>query len=376
MATTLPTTPQKSKILNDLIAKWTLQLSQLWDIALPIGQKYISPRKRQEGIRSEEDGCVDKIMFNIRFICCKQEGRMKGVLERYQKEGRAYYSGWVKKPIAERGLLPEKTRQCPRPITQDERRFLQNLLRDLLQQVRSELQRASSASPLDKPLERSNIAPNLNLATSFQSTTSIVDDPIDFRLSSGRRSDTKRPLEESPDVSRNKKARIPLTTSTSEPNTKSTMPPPDRGGSRTNSGRKRPHVEISFDSETDNSSVFDKSMSATLSFNKRSRDYLTNTQETIPDEADSFEKPEVSQTSQEPQSSEYFGSSFDVKAVTDATRPPDESLSQNLNEYSIKDRPMTKLDFAKDRLEQSLSKVFRTLNLMSLGQVLIHLIHS
>ncbi|KAF7935637.1 hypothetical protein BELL_0664g00030 [Botrytis elliptica] len=175
-----------------------------WDLRLPVN-KIESPQQRQLKCKSEEEECVNKIVARIRFLYYKDKGGLLDALETFDAQAHKLYGGWVLKVNADRGVLPDKTRHRPRPITSDERRKLQEEFLRVLN-----LRYAITAS-------RSHQDSSSKAYTSLRSageTPKPDDSPLPFPLSSARKNEGKHRLEPFPSINPSmKKAKGPATKS-------------------------------------------------------------------------------------------------------------------------------------------------------------------
>ncbi len=119
-----------------------------WDLNLqdPNSPDQDSPKKREESglTHTIEYRCVSM----IKLICRKTS--IKGCRENFQAQAILLYNGWVHKPRAERGVVPEATRHRPHPVTEWERK---QLLECLSETLNDEFQRAreiSKNTPISK----------------------------------------------------------------------------------------------------------------------------------------------------------------------------------------------------------------------------------
>jgi hypothetical protein len=71
-----------------------------------------SAEKRERSLSYQ---CIEK----IRFLHFKKA--FDPALLRFREQATILYSGWVRKPKAERGVVPEATRNKPRQVTERER---------------------------------------------------------------------------------------------------------------------------------------------------------------------------------------------------------------------------------------------------------------
>ncbi|KAJ8068979.1 hypothetical protein OCU04_002659 [Sclerotinia nivalis] len=225
-------------IYDSLNGRWGLGLLQ---------RGLESPASRQTRRKSLEEQLVDEIMFKIRYL--------------YHKN----LVGWVYKPKADRGVVPEKTRQRPHPTTPDERMELLKCLAAILN------------------TEYESISLKANASVRSIRNTQPDDSPVAFPLKSAQKLDGKRPLEPFPDINTStKKTKVPETKSSGRESL--SKPPPLHWNvsrpqnTKTDLSKMVPlkgdattKVDTSF--TTDVSGVFSQGYSSTL----------VNTQSTAPD---------------------------------------------------------------------------------------------
>ena len=87
------------------------------------------------------DQCIEK----IRFLHFKKA--FDPALLRFREQATILYSGWVRKPKAERGVVPETTRNKPRPVTERERVQRLRLLLEVLKEDLSKWMTENTPSP-------------------------------------------------------------------------------------------------------------------------------------------------------------------------------------------------------------------------------------
>ncbi|TGO20718.1 hypothetical protein BPAE_0272g00100 [Botrytis paeoniae] len=175
-----------------------------WDLGLPVNT-IESPKQRQLKCKSEEEECVNKIVARIKFLYYQDNDGLLDALETFDAQAHKLYGGWVLKINADRGVLPDKTRHRPRPITFDERRKLQEeFLRvlNLKYEITASRSRQGSSSKAYTPLRSTGKTPKPD------------DSPLAFPLSSARKNDGKHRLEPFPNINPSiKKAKGPATKS-------------------------------------------------------------------------------------------------------------------------------------------------------------------
>jgi hypothetical protein len=131
--TTTPLTPQKTSRGEEVSVKlkWIVEtLSSNWDLRLELPAKLEwSPAKR-----SENPSIQQKIVARIQYLCYQDLKKIDILKKQFENEANALYSGWVLKPKAERGVrgVPEKTRLCIKPVSDEERTILLDCLFEIL----------------------------------------------------------------------------------------------------------------------------------------------------------------------------------------------------------------------------------------------------
>ncbi|TGO10654.1 hypothetical protein BTUL_0129g00380 [Botrytis tulipae] len=175
-----------------------------WDLGLPVNT-IESPKQRQLKCKSEEEECVNKIVDRIRFLYWKDRDGLLDALETFDVQAHKLYGGWVLKVNADRGVLPDKTRHRPRPITSDERRKLREAFLKVLNlkyEITASRSCQGSSSKAYTPLRSTGRTPKPD------------DSPLAFSLGSARKNEGKHRLEPFPNVNPSiKKAKGPATKS-------------------------------------------------------------------------------------------------------------------------------------------------------------------
>jgi hypothetical protein len=118
-----PSTPRK-KDQPDLFDTKLDMLSREWDLGITPKDNY-SPDKTGRSLSGQ---CVQR----IRFLHHKKA--FDPALIRFREQATVLYNGWVHKPKAERGVVPEATRNKPRPVSERERVKLLQLLLSILKE--------------------------------------------------------------------------------------------------------------------------------------------------------------------------------------------------------------------------------------------------
>lgn len=175
-----------------------------WDLGLPVNT-IESPKQRQLKCKSEEEECVNKIVDRIRFLYWKDRDGLLDALETFDVQAHKLYGGWVLKVNADRGVLPDKTRHRPRPITSDERRKLREAFLKILNlkyEITASRSCQGSSSKAYTPLRSTGRTPKPD------------DSPLAFSLDSARKNEGKHRLEPFPNINPSiKKAKGPASKS-------------------------------------------------------------------------------------------------------------------------------------------------------------------
>lgn len=287
-------------------------LARQWDLELPRMNGFESPRSQQARLKSEDGQLALKITQNLNFLFYKTKTELYAALDNFYGQATHLYSGWIYKPNADRGVIPEKTRERLHPITQNERKELLKCLRTILSKE-VEVYRSQCPTPSSGRLQRSSLSKTI---------VQPDDSPVPFPYSSAQKHDSKRPLETFPDIDVNSKKAKGSKTNVPGRESLSRFPPPQWSVSRPqitktdqvtttpSKGDGKSNMNTSF--ETNISSVFSQTLSSTL----------VNTQTTDPhSESESEPEPEpilklrndilpLDNHNSKTQSSD-FGSSFD-----------------------------------------------------------------
>ena len=81
--------------------------------------------------RSQQPRTIEQeIVFKIKVLCFRKA--INPLIHRFDAEAQVLYSGWISKPKAERGVVPERTRQTSRTVTSKERVELLKCLLSIL----------------------------------------------------------------------------------------------------------------------------------------------------------------------------------------------------------------------------------------------------
>jgi hypothetical protein len=324
-----------------------------------------SPRKNKENKVTETKEFI--VVHMIQVLGWKNLQR--DPLNEFEERAQELYRGWVSKPKAERGVVPERTRDVHHSLSVNEKTQMLDLLHDILERPYRELNIRNRTRTLERTRSDVLVSPPGNAQ---QIRTPRLDDtPIQIALLSPK-SDPKR-LREDVFVDAdpcNKKQKtpgprpVPLSESPSI-----MMLPPER---------HRPALRASQSWRSEHTSMSESIFSrSNHSFDQSG---MASTQETIPDLEGSQNlndktqpnEPSVRSQNTAPSSdygagSMYEGSSFDelITTTNDAngllrgtdvnTERADDSLSQGLFNFGIEKSPtiLTDDDILQDRLDSS-----------------------
>lgn len=358
---TAPLTPRAAKekidAINLKIFKIVDTLSYKWSLGIDPDKPGDSPSKRSKGPQTIEK----EIKAKIKALCFREA--IDPLVEKFNQEAQILYTGWVHKPKAERGVLPERTRHSRIAITEKERT---HLLRCLLGIVTEEYD--ATMTPKKKHLAASNA--NASMRTTGQRR--MDDSPIPFPISKPK-NDSKRSRDQvKEDDEGFKRPRLPQQASDS-------MSRAQSGSSMHASVGGTYSAKTSFASEI--SSIF-----SNPNFNNSNRSLPeVLTQETIPsqpspnheDAGTDMKYRDTLETSfgETTQSSSYEGgSSFDA-ALLEVTGSNtigigqsdpivDDELSQDMLEQVVVNdhtelEDVEELDLISDELRVRLRRVFR-----------------
>lgn len=248
---------------------------------------------------------------SIVYLCQKEINDTS--LHEFSTEAQVLYKGWVSKPKAERGVVPQRSRTNTRPVSLVERAHLLLALTKI------------TSSAMDKKLLEEREKVKLNPRTSFDDAPVPLDLLVSkpSTTSSKRHSDDASQINEpvkrsklaDPFVKPDKPAVKAEFSIFSRKPSDSSLPPPVQGNKPDISSRV---ADTSFAS-SHNSSLFDESN-------------VVFTQETVPD----IEK--AANKNGDSQGSENFGSSFDP-ATFDQTDPSDpKDVSTDVLEDNLRSR--------------------------------------
>jgi len=372
MNNTIPKTPRKNKADNDAINfkidQIIKDLNREWDLGLQIPYSDDSPSKRHGIGKTAEQDCV----FRIKFVSFKGDKEKASdidtVLKSFQSEAEILYKGWVRKPNGERGVVPQVTRQNPRPVTSRERMELLQCLLAKMTEAYNKIQRE-----LPNRLYLSSTDVNISMGKQHR-LSSLDDSPLPFSLAEGPKSESKRYREQAEnDEAIYKKARRPELESEPRSRQKSlslaqtvNMLPPNRG--RPVAQRNRSVGSVNTSMNSDVPSVFDTSLG-----NNMATPFFT--QETEHDALSELHtQPQRETRNNNTQCSEFeAGSSFDSvfasftggsKDDNDEpfeTRVAKAEVGNKLPQSPIESGKSneTKLKLAEERLKASLRDTFR-----------------
>jgi hypothetical protein len=152
------------RVLQRLSFNWSLRLE------LPPPERD-SPLKRRENPSLEQE-----IVTKIILLCWKR--KIDPLIKQFEIEAKSRLVKWVNKPKAERGVVPERTRDSMIAITDDERENLLLFLRDILTEVYD--------------MEKT---PTKHSSLGGQNKRKLDDSPIPFSVSKPK-SDCKRPRDQ------------------------------------------------------------------------------------------------------------------------------------------------------------------------------------
>jgi hypothetical protein len=358
----MPTTPSasQSKKQEDIdfeVKSIIGNLNDEWSLELPIPEEVASPEKRGS---HKEQRCFNMIYF----LVCKNEAYPP--VREFVVEAERLYIGWVSKPKAERGVVPESTRHKKKPVTAEERVKLLHVLYTLLSEKADKVKSQHAASPLrwrQTPFESKN-----------SRTPNVDDSPLPFPK---MKPDSKRQRDDQSiePTSPKKKVKTPDKEKAEALATKSAnaMLPPPRGRPIVQEPKNWRSANTSFESNA-TSAVFSN---ASQSFS-RSRSRLPDTQETVPDLEDlnvhTQEDPSSATVQKENHTSSEFGVGSSFEAALAQTSDPvglmqgsevdsehvDDELSQDLLESGIARDSCGVTE--EDNLQERLEGVFRKLH--------------
>ncbi|RDL40876.1 uncharacterized protein BP5553_00855 [Venustampulla echinocandica] len=340
----VPITPRKraqddGRMEVDMLIK---NLNMRWDLRLEPQRRNESPNTRSNN-RTMEQWCVCMITtLNFKKLAAQP-------LAKFQEKAQDAYMQWVKKPNADRGVIPEVSREKSHPLSPTERAQMLRYLHDILRESYDDFctRNKGSQSPWRSRKDQQSRSPSLD------------DSPVPFTLPRLKQ-DPKRPREDLLDEPqmRPKKYKMPETLAEA-------LPPPGRGRAELPELKGWRSANTSFESNAP-SSIFSH---PAISFGNSMSEMGPDTQDAAPD----IQKTHTS--------SDYgAGSSFEAALnntlIFDASEISplgiSEGLSQELKNVEISDRVsnhLTPEDILQERLEDVFPKLPASLRLMSLNIV-------
>jgi len=348
-----PSTPSKNHNIKLELDQLYSRLSSYWDLRVQSSTDSPSTRAAKREGSTPEQSARNECIFKLRFLYFKNKQGVLAALDRFDKQADNLYKEWVIKPGADRDLLPKPTRKIPRPLTASERVKLFQLLLELINPLYEECKTPGGA--------RANWSFSMNARQASFETAPVlpsIERPLrqpQFGASPGIPSTGnrgKRPLEEFPSI---------------ETTPKKAKTPPEASRSREMLSAVQPNQRL--DANTSAHTSFTTNMSGVFSQANVDNSGIFQTQETQPDDEVDFEAELdkqilaeiLSQVERGPQSSEYWGSSFDVDPVMadtldGSTSMVDESLSQELLSCALQE---SESDVENSLLLERLQNVFR-----------------
>ncbi|KAG9233732.1 RNA dependent RNA polymerase-domain-containing protein [Amylocarpus encephaloides] len=152
-------------------------LTRVWDLRLQMPPDNQSPSKREK-LKASEDQCVAMIKA-LTYKKLQFEP-----LRAFQQRAGELWSGWVLKPKAERGIVPDVGRNNVHPVTDGERKQLLALLLEILEPPYRDFCKKNQQRVFTRTL--SNQIPS----------DGVNDSPVPFPLASTKPDPNKRPREE------------------------------------------------------------------------------------------------------------------------------------------------------------------------------------
>lgn len=283
-----------------------------WDLGLSLND-----------VAGHDSSIRRKCISTLRF--CFHKNLFDRAYQDFTREATILYQGWVNKPRAERGTIPDATRRFRRPVNAKEQDELLQLLFKTFMKHQTAWNTINGGTP-----------PSIKAKVERYRTELEGISPISSVLSPGPRSDCeKRRREESfadiPTTKRKSRERIRGPESSPQP---LDMAPPRGRASRVESRAPR-SANTSF------ASTVGTGMSV---FSQKEQDpYFQDSQTTEPDN-EAFTTLQDDRTA--PSSSDYQSSSFEarVKSMLEEeilldhpkpAGPEEEALSQNISDFGI-----------------------------------------
>ena len=186
---TTPHTPSKTEEKNREITYYISKLSHEWDLDLRIPQKTDSPKTIAPQLSDTEREVINE----VRYLTFK--GLIETVFHEFEVIGQDLYNGWVEKPNAQRGKLPECTIRRPRRVTPYERQQLMDcfvtISRERSERLKHEERARFTKSPTrrsvamavvdDRPIPFKSPAPALRSAAPEKRMGDLVTDGSLFK---------------------------------------------------------------------------------------------------------------------------------------------------------------------------------------------------
>lgn len=265
----MPTTPSSTQSKKPADIDFEVEaiignLNREWTLGLPLPhevEKAGSPEKRG---KHKEQSCFNM----IHFLVCKSQ--VYPTIREFRVDADILYIGWKNKPKAERGVVPDPTRNKAKPVSSGERTKLLHVLYTLLHDKAEVVKTQETASPRtwrQRSIDGTN-----------PPTPRPDDRPVPFP---NLKNDPKRAREENEpadDSKKSKRVKTPEKAEALATKSSNSMLPPPRGRPPVQDPKGWRSANTSFDSNA-TSEVFSN---ASQSFS-RSRSRLPDTQETVPD---------------------------------------------------------------------------------------------
>ncbi|EPE37134.1 hypothetical protein GLAREA_09297 [Glarea lozoyensis ATCC 20868] len=271
VALPVPQTPSRKKTSGEvnaiklLVEMLVMDLENKWGLGLQLLDG--SPNKRQQNGASEtKEWQVVHMIQVLGWRSLQIEP-----LREFEQKAVELYTGWKSKPKAERGVVPERTRNIKYSLSTNEKRQILDLLHDTLKPPFRELESTNRNRTLDR--SGSCLSPTSRIQ---QIKSPLIDDsPLKISLPTPK-PDPKRPREELfSDVDpRHKKIKTPGLRPVPLPESPSiAMPPPTE--------RARPSLQESRSWRSETTSMSESIFSR--SNHSFDRSGGQSTQETVPD---------------------------------------------------------------------------------------------
>ena len=178
------------------------KLNKTWGFSLEIPKEKDSPMRRSE----QQPSIQREVVYKIYALGFKNA--IDPLVQEFDNKAAALYTGWVNKPKAERGIIPEKTRHATKQITEKEKVVLLQCLLEILNKQYELLKTPGS--------KRHFAAGNPN--ASLQ-RLGVNDSPLPLKFPSKTRAESKRVRDQLVDIEATfKKPKLPeQTTNSSRP---------------------------------------------------------------------------------------------------------------------------------------------------------------